>query len=477
MSEKIGILFHSNSKVWAFAMEMAVQLKNPNNEVFLIDVTKISRPSWISFRRKKFQRFIASSHNIKLVNYKRNYLQQLYLIINLIKQYKTGKKMNKFPGLEEFETNYSEVVHCRISAYLGVKDYEFEEVSLKVFLRHSLIANCMENFFHKKLSLGFTKFIVYNGREPISSTLIKLAQEKGVSIVIGERGSSNSKYQIFPNSPHFHPDWWHLINAYHNKNLINSKSSNAIQKFKENKLRGHDTYFSENWNLSKNNNIDEDIDTENYILYLTSSSTEFSPFSKFNSKLGFQNQFEAVKILAKICEENREILMIRRHPNSIGVDGVDREFKSWLPLKNMANVIYVGPHSEINSYELVKKAKSVFVWKSSIGFETLTMKKPTYALGPAKWAWEEIYQCWTVERMREVIKFPIYPKITDNVIEKYAFFMSTSGERYQLFTIVEKWGVELANGERIYNLFGERLRSKVINSLNIFFKRRTKRNA
>ena len=131
----------------------------------------------------------------------------------------------------------------------------------------------------------------------------------------------------------------------------------------------------------------------------------------------------------------------------------------------------------INSYELVKKAKLIFVWKSSIGFETLTMGKPTYSLGPAKWAWEKIYQCWTIEKIQEAVKFPKYPRISDEVVKKYAFFMSTSGEQYKLFTAVEKWGVVLPSGEKIYNLFGERLRFKSKNYLNVLLNRKPKRNA
>lgn len=467
----LTILPH-NAKSWATLIDFSY---SSNNSFDLADLSSVESSWPLSFRRKFFQRKILKSKKFRLLKYRN------YLVLNLYLYLKTFFAWRLFCNslnTQIFVQKYNvyAILHCRISAYMGDRYFNRNETPLKVFRKHFNITFKTINYVEKLFkNNSYSNLVVYNGREPLAASAILIAKNYGSNILILERGSSSSQFQVFKVSPHFHPEWWELITSFNLEGEIDRNNPN-IDEFLNNKLLGIDTYFGERWNEkdAKKRNSQVSLPRD-YIAFFTSSSTEFSPFDEYNCTLGYSDQYEAVSALMRSCDKFQLPLVVRRHPNSIGADGVDREEKSWnLILSKFKNVLYLGPKIDINSYDIAKGAKSVYVWKSSIGFETLALDLPTYALGPAKWAWNPKVQVWNQSKIDESLLNPVCYK--DLIVHQYARFMTLSGSHMSLFKEVQKWGVLTNDDKKIVNTIGERTRRKLYDLFLKLTKKSRKRN-
>ena len=461
MKETIVLNVNSNAKVWAFSIEMAHRKSLEGHPVILFDTTHVPPISFLSFSRKRFENEILKNGNVKLVKYHYSMFEYLRENFKALENFFVGKRHNSFPTITRGGVDLNAILQARISTYLGVRDYDFSEVPWKVFRTHFVTAVICSTFFAKHFPKSESVVIAYNGREVMSAVLLQHAFYTGSKTLIGERGSDNGKFQLFDRSPHFHPNWWDLISTFENLDSCDDLLSQKVLAYEQSKLAGFDTYFSDIWNPPKDLVKGKSLGTQGYVLFLSSSSTEYSPFDKYNSELGFLNQFEAVQILAEACLDQNQVLVVRRHPKSIGVDAVDREKNFWKTIISYSNVVYIGPKEDYSSYKLVEDARVVFVWKSSMGYESMLMGKPTYALGTSKWAWDTRLQCWTQSRISECVREPKIEVASRVILEKYSLFMATSGTNFQLFNSVNKWGIVTKSNDKVFNLFLERPRRKL----------------
>jgi hypothetical protein len=462
-----------SAKSWATTLDYATSL---SGEVYYANTAKLETQLPITLKRRKFQKIVVNEFRLRELNISRNYLQNFWLVFYSIKYWKLFC-LNSNDNLQLFGYNIFNLLQCRIAAYMGHRNFELQQTPFRIFYKHFIITLRVlikTNALIKNLSLN--KIVVYNGREPANSTVILVANKYNIPVEILERGSSHSKYQTFAISPHYHPEWWDLIRNFRLE-LSDQDKEKYINTFIEEKLNGVDKYFDQKWNSSgKNTEYDESFFDSDYLVYFTSSSTEYSPFELYNSKLGYQDQFSAVEDLALICRRLNKTLVIRRHPRSVGIDGNDREHASWNRiLEKFKSIKYLPPDAQVDSYRLAKRADAIYVWKSSIGFETMAMGIPTYALGPAKWAWDPKFQVWNKNRIEESLNAPEVPDI--EIVKQYALFMSLSGIDFRLFRSVNKWGVVTYTHGKVLNLIGQRIRSRTYDLFLEVSGRERKRNA
>lgn len=462
-----------SAKSWATTLDYATSL---SGEVYYVNTAKLETHLPITLKRKKFEKFVIRKYRLHQVGISRNYLQNFRLIFYSVKYWKLFC-LTSNQNLQVFEYNIFNLLQCRIAAYMGDRNFDLRQTPFRIFHKHFIITMRVLSKVEALIkNLLLDKIVVYNGREPVNSTIILVANKYNIPVEILERGSSHSKYQTFAISPHYHPEWWDLIRNFQVQ-LSDRDQEKFISTFIDDKLNGVDKYFDQEWNSSRQNTQYDELFTDSdYMVYFTSSSTEYSPFESYNSILGYQDQFCAVEDLALSCQRLNKILIIKRHPRSIGVDGIDREHIRWNEiLKKYKSVNYLAPDVPVNSYKLANNAQAIYVWKSSIGFETMAMGIPTYALGPAKWAWDTRFQVWSINRIEESL---IAPKMPDlEIVRKYALFMSLSGNDLKLFQSVSKWGVISYTHGKILNLVGQRLRSKIYDLFLETSGRQRKRNA
>ncbi len=462
-------------KSWAFLLDYSYQ--KVANAVFL-DLSGIQSLRPITRGRKRFQnRIIASSNSLgfEFGDWK-SLIVTLLSVSNNFRKFRRSRTIVCKPA----EVSLDEILECRLAAFLGIRNFNREDIPFFEFMRHYIVAyrTAIElDSFLKNFTLPIEKIIVFNGREPLEATCIRIADKHCLSTQILEKGSDNSRFQVFKNSPHFHPDWWELLNS-HNANQESSELTTQAKDYLKAKLEGIDPYFGDRWMDYTNQNVeaDEFIDS-NTIIYFTSSSTEFSPFSRFNYEVGYRNQYEAVESLASECLRIKSKLIIRRHPNSVGIDRVDREKPYWQHLVSkfpINQIRYVGPFESFATYENVKKCRMVFVWKSSIGFETLALNKPTFAMASAKWSWDKELRCWSKEEIKYALDHSesLVQEVRDNVVAKYANFMSHSGTKCVTFKSAHKWGIILFDNSKINNGIFENFVQRIQSKAPRFFGRR-----
>ena len=457
--KQIAILFSQNCKTWCAGMELAIK-HGATDLVTLFNASGLCAPYFLSKRRKRHQKLLLDNNAINSPHRSRLMERIGFLQIHfIIRKFIEGRRIKKFPRIILGDYDITSIVHCKIAANRGSRFFLFHDVNFFTFYRYSAIAIKSLRFAKRVFAEKYELLYVYNGRDIIEATFVLVAKSYDCKVVFVERGALKASFQLFDVSPHYHPNWWKLIQ---NQSAveIGKEELKAIDRFKDDKLKGIDTYKRESWNQ----NYEEGDYSQwgNFALFLSSSTTEFSPFDEYNYESGFtNNKFEAILFLARALKKKNMNLVIRRHPNSVGYDWVDREESHWSKVRGEPNVFYISPYDRISSYSLIRASQRVYVWKSSIGFESLLLKKPTFCLASAKWAWEEDFQLKTFSQIEESLDRPFDSDLATKTIFSYANFMSNSGDKSKLFEFFDEHKIGLLSGEIIPNLSFQYLRSGI----------------
>ena len=460
------IILNSKAKSFAYCLDYGA---TSNEDKVYLDLTRVERFRPISFKRRQLQRKLIERDSSALETFHKSPLFEVICIVRCIKafiHFKNNPLDETILGSQE----RFRVLQCRFSAYMGSRFFDHSEVRFRTFYKHFSVNQRVEYFIKNNL-VSIVKsedeIVLYNGREPLEATLIFFAKLSGLSVKILERGSSNSRYQLFPKSPHFHPDWWKLITEYNEANPTES-ANQATDAYIKNRLSGYDTYFEEDWSKKKLPTLDgskpDKLDQKNYVLFYTSSTTEYSTVPEYNCDLGYKTQFQVVIDLISICHSMSLPIVIRRHPNSLGVDGVDREEVLWkqaIESTPNAHLVYYGPKVPLSSYSLIEDSRCIVVWKSSIGFETMALGKPTIATATAKWSWFPSLRAWSKNDLYKFISSPVLLHEYKEVVRDFAGFMANSGTKTTFFTEINKWGFITTEGDKVYNFIGERIGRKI----------------
>ena len=104
----------------------------------------------------------------------------------------------------------------------------------------------------------------------------------------------------------------------------------------------------------------------------------------------FEHMFAWLNLVIEEIKDHPEILfVIRAHPDEIRPGKESRESVSeWVAtngIKEISNILYIPPDEFISSYELIKRAKFVMVYNSTVGLEASIMGKPVLCAGKARY--------------------------------------------------------------------------------------------
>jgi len=112
--------------------------------------------------------------------------------------------------------------------------------------------------------------------------------------------------------------------------------------------------------------------------------------SQSHANTVFEHMFAWLNLVIEEAKLHPEILfVIRAHPDEIRPGKESRESVSeWAALngiKEITNIIFIPPDEFISSYELIKQAKFVMVYNSTVGLEASIMGKPVLCAGKARY--------------------------------------------------------------------------------------------
>ena len=170
-----------------------------------------------------------------------------------------------------------------------------------------------------------------------------------------------------------------------------------------------------NWN-SKNHNI----------VIFTSSDDEFKTGSLNYNKNVFQNQYDTIKKIAKICLEDKNIkIWVREHPN---LNSVFWDYKKKLYEIKSKNLEIIKSNSDISTYKLMFNCDKVITFASVTSVEALYWRKPSIILGRIS---HEKFKGFHVPKNFEILKKLILNKSLKPGSKigalKYALFRTGGG--------------------------------------------------
>ncbi len=114
--------------------------------------------------------------------------------------------------------------------------------------------------------------------------------------------------------------------------------------------------------------------------------------SQVHANTVFPHMFAWLDLLLQLIRHHPETLfVIRAHPDEMrpGSRKQSREsVRDWVQanqVQNLPNVVFINSQEYVSSYELIQKAKFVFVYNSSIGLEAALMGSPVLCGGRARY--------------------------------------------------------------------------------------------
>jgi hypothetical protein len=457
MSKQVLIFVGKRTKNWAIGLDIACQISKTHGRVVLCDTRKYSgilRPISISrlLNQKKFS---------KAFNFRIHVLKKPNIFERIGTLRETVVKIKELRNSEK-DSDLRRILKCHFASYFGTSEVCIQEIStIRMFLTTyralSLMKACSR--FLGQFNNSIESNYLFNGREIVESCIISEIRKRKLRILLYERASRSDKYEVYKTSPHNNEEWWKKISENKLANFENFyNKSSEIRNYIESKKNGLDPFTSIKWRdfLDGSSTQLTDMPTK-FIVFFSVSTSEFSPFPEYNSRTGFHTQFEALRQLKSVAQDTGISLVVRRHPNSIGHDGVDREVELWEEFISDKSVIYFPPSSRADSYLIAERSIAVFTWRSTIGFDTLCRGIPSFALGPAKWALDDRVRAWNRKTIEYVLSNDYqFPDISD-LIQQYAEYMVSFGTTFHEFDYVERWGYKIKNKKARRNYAFQRI--------------------
>ena len=112
--------------------------------------------------------------------------------------------------------------------------------------------------------------------------------------------------------------------------------------------------------------------------------------SQGHANVVFEHMFEWLdEVLRAVKSHPDTLFVVRAHPDELRPGKESRETVSeWIEknrVKDLENIIYIAHDVYISSYELIRRAKFVMVYNSTIGLEASIMGRPVLCAGKARY--------------------------------------------------------------------------------------------
>jgi hypothetical protein len=140
------------------------------------------------------------------------------------------------------------------------------------------------------------------------------------------------------------------------------------------------TQFLMNQEKGNISSLDKNINQKNIISIFTSNEIEYSGVHEISIKRFYKTQSELIdQIINKSPKDYT--LIIRVHPNAKYDKFHSQSIKDICSKHN--DVILFNHDSKVDSYELINKSSLVITFGSTIGIESMFLKKPSICIGPS----------------------------------------------------------------------------------------------
>ena len=356
-------------------------------------------------------------------------------------------KKSDWVNTELFGLPMGRILMSNFARIAGTRNFELDLIPFSYQLEVVSLA-LLANSAYDNLKFEFDEITIPNGRSPIESVMLFRSREQEKEIHVTERGADKSKIAFYMTSPHFAPDWWKDLEKFTLKDL--SDNSKAIENYWSLRLQGIDELSGRNWKSSQAKKTLGNFQKDKTIAFYCTSEHEVPVIAEFEtSQIGYPSQQAAVRDIVKACEELNLHLIIKRHPNSLAANGIDRESTDWEWLKSKSYITYLDAKDETDSYALLKEVSANLVFKSSIGIEATAMKLPSRSLGPAKWAYSTESRIDNYDNLLQFLRNP--SMLPSEISDRWGLMLSTFGEKLIYFKEIHGGYAMLEDGTKIFS--------------------------
>lgn len=227
-------------------------------------------------------------------------------------------------------------------------------------------------------SIPFDLAIIPNGRFVHEMALKFAADNLQIKTLSFELGSSENSYVISNYSPHSRLA---LQEDYLSQCLtINASIIDRVLSWLGGREVGvENNVFSKFWTQGSEQNFTGNFDN----VFFTSSSDEIGALGKEWKRDNWEDQYDAfdsiLTFLKEIEPSGRSVLRV--HPNlgnkSLGMFNRETKRIEWLAKKH-SELSVVWHNDSVNSYNLIRSSRRVFVSLSSIGVEATLLERPVW---------------------------------------------------------------------------------------------------
>ncbi len=228
---------------------------------------------------------------------------------------------------------------------------------------------------------GITMLAVYNGRFLHDRAAAVAAESLGIPVVSYDIGGHDTDFDLTLDDTH---DWdalqRRMLNMYANwdpeeRDQLGSKW--FLDRTQH--LDQTNSLFVEAQKIGSMVDLPKD---KKIVVYFSSSGDEIVELDlDWDSYFGGQEK--ALGLVAQICAEDPDTyFIVRSHPHKRHKP--QRDVQEWMAAVESANPdLHLDPHSEVDSYELMRAADLVITYGSTSGVEAAFAKKPVIVMGPS----------------------------------------------------------------------------------------------
>jgi hypothetical protein len=226
-----------------------------------------------------------------------------------------------------------------------------------------------------------TVVALYNGRFLHDRAVAAAAQQLGIPLLNYDLGGNQTNFDLTIDDTH---DWEALqrrmLSLYEHWDPAERDalgSSWFLERTQH--LDPTNSKFVESQKIGSMINIPKD---KKIVVYFSSSGDEIIELD-LNWDAYFGGQENALRLLSKICSEDPDIfLVVRSHPHKRHKPAND--VKDWIAAVEEASPdIHLDPHSDVDSYALMRRADVVVTYGSTSGIEAAFAGKPVAVMGPS----------------------------------------------------------------------------------------------
>lgn len=289
---------------------------------------------------------------------------------------------------------------------------------------------------------GITCIAVYNGRFLHDWASTAAAKSLGIPVLNYDLGGHQTNYDLTIDDTH---DWealqQRMINLYDSWDPI-ERDALGSSWFLERTAHQDplNSKFVEAQSIGASVELPHG---KKIVVFFSSSGDEISELGlDWNDFFGSQEN--ALKLVSRVCVDDPNVFFIvRSHPHKRHKP--ERDVFEWIASVNEASPdLHLDPHSEVDSYTLMRQADLVITYGSTTGIEAVFAGKPVIVMGPSAYnSLGAAVQVFNENELRSAVETPLVGSLSAAI--SFGLLMKRRGFNFQNIQQISETDFEISH--------------------------------